>query len=135
VQVDAIPDRTLRGEVRLLMPGANRQKATVAAKIALLDKDPRLKPDMSCKVIFLKEAAASRGAPKLLVPDSAVVREGGESVVYLFQNGTARRRPVVTGDAAAGRVEIRSGLKEGDQVLTTFPRGVRDGDAVRTKAP
>ncbi|HKE01681.1 MAG TPA: HlyD family efflux transporter periplasmic adaptor subunit, partial [Planctomycetota bacterium] len=38
IQVDAIPERAFAGEVRLLMPGANRQKATVAAKVRFLEK-------------------------------------------------------------------------------------------------
>jgi RND family efflux transporter MFP subunit len=135
VQVDAIPDRTLRGEVRLLMPGANRQKATVAAKITLIDKDPRLKPDMSCKVIFLREAAQSQAAPKLLVPAEAVRREGNASYVYVLQNGTARKRGVEVGEAAGGRVEIRSGVKEGDEVLTSGVAEIRDGAAVRPQLP
>lgn len=135
IQVDAIPDRTLRGEVRLLMPGANRQKATVAAKITLIDKDPRLKPDMGCKVTFLREAAATRGAPKLLVPATAVRREGGSRVVYVVQNGIARRRDVEVGNVSGERIEIRSGLREGEEVLTSGGLEIRDGAPVKTTAP
>ena len=93
VQVDAIPNKVLRGEVRLLMPGANRQKATVAAKVTLLDKDARLKPEMGCKVIFLREASASQAAPKLLVPVSAIRRDGSQSVVFALRNGAFAAPP------------------------------------------
>jgi RND family efflux transporter MFP subunit len=133
VQVDAIPNKVLRGEVRLLMPGANRQKATVAAKVTLLDKDARLKPEMGCKVIFLREASASQAAPKLLVPVSAIRRDGSQSVVFALRNGALQRRPVETGEPAGDRVEIRSGLAEGDEIVVSAPTELKDGMAVRLR--
>jgi HlyD family secretion protein len=35
-----------------IVPTANREKATVRVRIALLSKDPRILPDMAVKVSF-----------------------------------------------------------------------------------
>ncbi|MBL8694280.1 MAG: efflux RND transporter periplasmic adaptor subunit [Planctomycetes bacterium] len=133
IQVDAIPDRMFAGRVRMLMPGANRQKATVAAKVEFLEKDSRLKPDLGCKVTFLREAAQSQGAPKLLAPARAVVRRGSEAFAFLVRDGQARRQAVDAGEPQGDRVEIRSGLREGDTVILSPPADLRDGSPIRQK--
>jgi RND family efflux transporter MFP subunit len=133
IQVDAIPDRLFRGKMRILMPGANRQKATVAAKVSFTDKDPRVKPEMSCKVVFLREAAQSHAAPKLLAPAAAVRSAGSARVAYQFRDGKALRRSVEVGATLGDRIEIRSGLAEGDTVIVDGPPDLADGMAVKLK--
>ncbi len=133
IQVDAIPDRILRGEVRILMPGANRQKAAVAVKVRFVDRDPRLRPELGCKVTFLREAAASQASPKLFVPRSAVRPRGAAHVVFLLRDGFASARSVELGEEAGDRVEIRAGLAEGDEVIVAGPQDLSDSTRVRRR--
>lgn len=49
----AYPDWSLKGKVITIVPTADRQKATVRVRISLLEKDPRIMPDMGVKVSFL----------------------------------------------------------------------------------
>ena len=56
---------------------------------------------------------------RLAVPASAIVDEGGQSVVFVQRNGESFERRVVTPGARDGeRVEIRAGLKPGERVVT-----------------
>lgn len=66
----------------------------------------------------------------LSVPASAVFRRGSEFKVYVLDGQLARLRTVTTGSSSAGRVEIRSGLNAGEQVVTEGLFALRDGAAV-----
>ena len=48
--LDAYPDWAIPARVIAIVPTANREKATVRVRIALLSKDPRILPDMAVKV-------------------------------------------------------------------------------------
>ncbi len=55
--LDAYPDWTIPASVIAIVPTANRDKATIKVRIALLQKDPRILPDMAVKVTFLAPPA------------------------------------------------------------------------------
>lgn len=69
---------------------------------------------------------------RLVIPAVAVHRRGGlELVVVRDADGTARTRAVTTGSAlAGGRIEVLSGLAEGEQVAIDLPAPVADGTPV-----
>ena len=50
--LDAYPDWSIPARVIAIVPTADRAKATVRVRIALLAKDPRILPDMAVKVAF-----------------------------------------------------------------------------------
>ncbi len=56
--LDAYPDWTIPARVIAIVPTANREKATVRVRIAILSKDPRILPDMAIKVSFTAEKPA-----------------------------------------------------------------------------
>ena len=55
--LDAYPDWSIPARVIAIVPTADRAKATVRVRIALLAKDPRILPDMAVKVAFAGAAA------------------------------------------------------------------------------
>jgi len=59
IQLDALPDRRLAGEVSRTVPTVDRSKATVLVKVRFVDRDPRVLPEMSAKVAFLSRAVAA----------------------------------------------------------------------------
>ena len=67
----------------------------------------------------------------LALPREAVL--GADTARYVFtpQNGILVRRPVETGILSATRVEIRSGLEEGDEVVLSGEQPLREGMQVR----
>jgi membrane fusion protein, multidrug efflux system len=70
----------------------------------------------------------------VLVPASAVVHEGEETSVFVVENEMAKRREVKTGIENSDRVEIISGVKPGEMVITSGQNGLPDGAKV-TLAP
>lgn len=71
----------------------------------------------------------------LTVPQAALLDDAGQKYVYTVVSGKAKRVDVTTGATDAGTVEILSGLKSGDQVVTTGAAGVSDGVAVTIGKP
>jgi len=61
----------------------------------------------------------SDDAKVLAVPKNAVVNEQGQTFVFVFTGGESfEKRPVVTGAEGADFYEVKSGLKEGDRIVT-----------------
>ena len=66
----------------------------------------------------------------LLVPNAALYYDDGSAYVYIAENGVAVKTSVTVGIVANDMAEITSGLKEGDEVITTWSTNLRDGAAV-----
>jgi len=120
ITLDAIPDHSYHGLVHKIVPTADRAKATVMTKIQFQDRDDRVLPEMSAKVIFLnKETASSTedSAPKITIPLSAVTSRDGKKVAFLLNGDKVSEVPVVTGEAMGSLVEIKQGVSVGDRVV------------------
>ena len=67
------------------------------------------------------------------MPATAVETVSGTSRVYVIKDGKAEERIVTVGQKVDIRIEVTSGVKEGEQVVSE-PRGrITDGMPVRTK--
>ncbi len=153
LKVDAVPDREYHGRVvEVGSSGFNRpQQPDVTfyqVKVLLRDADAELRAGMSVRA----EIQTAAHADVAVVPIQAVVErppvrpEGEESradasdtddeevkVVFVIEEGKARQRPVETGISDETHVELRSGVKPGETVVTgpyRTLRDIKDGDAV-----
>jgi RND family efflux transporter MFP subunit len=123
ITLDAYPDTSFRGRVRQVVPTADRQRATVQVKVSIVDRDPRILPEMGARVDFLDTArvstgAATTGAPRFRLPAAAVRELNGATVVWLIRGGRLESRAVEAGPVSGGAREIRSGLSGGELLLT-----------------
>jgi RND family efflux transporter MFP subunit len=124
ITLDAYQDTSFRGAVRQVVPTADRQRATVQVKVTIVDRDPRILPEMGARVDFLvsdsgKSApAAAAGPPRFRLPASAVRERGGRSVVWLVRDGRLQAREVEAGPVSGGFREVSKGLSGGEQVVT-----------------
>ncbi len=122
ITLDAYPDTAFRGTVRQVVPTADRQRATVQVKVSIIERDPRILPEMAARVDFLEpdvpraDTAATR-PPIVRVPSTAVREEGGTSIVWLVRDGRLRRRQIEAGPASGGFREVRRGLAGGELLL------------------
>jgi membrane fusion protein (multidrug efflux system) len=72
----------------------------------------------------------------VLVPAIAVLKDDPKApVVVVAEGNTARRRPVVIGLVDAENIEILSGLKSGELIITQGHSTLRDGTAISVSAP
>jgi len=130
--LDAYPDWQIPAKVRTVIPTADRQKATVKVRATFDRLDPRILPDMGVKVTFLGEESAPSAA-RVLVSRAALVDEGGTTAVFVHRDGKVERRAVRVGQARGNDQEIIAGLSDGEQVVTTGAKQLRDGQSVRVK--
>lgn len=133
VAADARPDRKYRGEVRLVVPTADRQKGIVQVKIRLLDADEALLPEMAARAAFLRPESEAGSPRKVIAPRGAVRERGGVRGVFVLEGGRARFQAVETGPEGEDGVEVLKGLLGGEQVVTGGP-AIEDGAAVRIKS-
>jgi RND family efflux transporter MFP subunit len=136
ITLDAYPDTSFRGAVRLVVPTADRQKATVQVKVAIQDRDPRILTEMGARVEFL-EAARAGGAPaprpRVSVPADAVHGDASQAVVWLVKEGRLERRVVDAGPTSGGMREVRSGLTGGETLLVAGVEHPVEGMRVTVK--
>lgn len=118
VTLNAYPDRGIRAEVIAIIPAADRTKATVRVRVGLLERDPRVLPDMGVRVAFLEdEPAPPPTAAGVTIPAAALAREAGGQFVWLVRDGTARKQPVTVGERQGDRVQVLAGLRGGERVV------------------
>ncbi len=117
------------GTVRLVSPEVD--KATRLGRVKIfLGVNPVLRIGSYARGRI--ETASSRG---LAVPASAVAFEQGSKSVQVVRNDTVQKLPVSVGLVTGDLVEIKSGIKEGDLVVTRAGTFLRDGDVVRPIVP
>jgi RND family efflux transporter MFP subunit len=135
ITLDAYPDTSFSGNVRQVVPTADRQKATVLVKVAILDRDPRILPEMGAKVVFTAREGnpAVATARRVLVPSAAVVQSANGASVWVVENGTVRRVSVDPGTARGDRLEIRHGLSGGESLVLEPPASLKDGAKVEVQ--
>ena len=133
ITLDAYPDTSFAGEVRQVVPTADRQKATVQVKVAILDRDPRILPEMGAQVVFVSgnDASASATPRRVLVPAAAVRGEGDSARVWVVEEHKVHARTVQLGLPRGNAREVRNGLTGGESVVLDPPATLRDGAKVR----
>lgn len=118
ITVDALAGTVLTGKVESIRPlpelvdtpGASNRYHTII--VAIENPPPSIRPEMTAKV----EIITNETAEVLTIPVEAVMPLGDTTYVMVATPSGPERRAVVLGPGDERRVEIRSGLKEGDQV-------------------
>lgn len=120
---EAYKDRTYRGHILWIDPGADYAKATVQVKVRILDPDAYLRIEGSAQVVFLMEQPGTdpgtRPAGRPWIPVSACRLDAGSGVaaVLVAENNVLQEAIVRTGRRAGGLIEILDGLRPGQQIL------------------
>ena len=73
---------------------------------------------------------AEQHSNAVLVPSTAIVRDGEETAVFVASGTRAQRRVVRTGLTDATQVELLSGIAAGDRVIVDGQAGLPDGAAI-----
>jgi RND family efflux transporter MFP subunit len=130
VRVPEMPDRTFPGKVtrfaNALAPGTR----TLLTEIDVPNPDGILSPGIYCTV----ELHIPRKTPSVLVPADAVVFNGDGVQVAVIENGTARFHKVTVARDLGTRVEVRDGIKPGDEVILRPMVNLADGNKVQASS-
>ncbi|MBK9317238.1 MAG: efflux RND transporter periplasmic adaptor subunit [Acidobacteria bacterium] len=127
VTVDSLANQTFTGKVMRIAPMLDPQTRNGMVEIEIPNRESMLKAEMFARI----ELDLGSSRETLLLPRDALVYRGNQPGVYTIDNNVARFKPVDTGLMQEQNVELLSGLKEGDKVVTLGANLIKDGDQVR----
>jgi RND family efflux transporter MFP subunit len=127
VRVPEIPDRTFPGKVTRLAKALAPGTRTLLTEIDVPNPDGILSPGVYCAV----ELHIPRKTPSVLVPADAVVFNADGVQVAIVENGNARFQKVTLARDFGTEVEVRDGIKAGDQVILRPMVDLADGSKVQ----
>ncbi|MDG2524345.1 efflux RND transporter periplasmic adaptor subunit [Stenotrophomonas sp. HITSZ_GD] len=123
---DALPGKRFTGKVDRVAPVVDSGSGTFRVICAFADEADALQPGMFGRI----RIDYDQRADALVVPRLALL-EDGDPAVFRVRDGKVARVPVKLGYAEGQWVEVREGLKEGDQVVTAGKVALRDGTQVQ----
>jgi cobalt-zinc-cadmium efflux system membrane fusion protein len=118
VRLHAFPDLALHGTITYIAPALEERTRSLPIRVSLSEPDPRLRSGMFGSVELLGSGPDAR---VLAIPVDAVVTLDGQDVVFVSEPepGAFRAIAVSVGRRAAGFYELRSGLREGDNIAAS----------------
>jgi len=132
VTFDAFPNERLRGVLDEIAPSVTRDPRggrSVAIRVTL-PADKRLRVGMSADVDVIVAVQDNT----LFVPPNAVQGRGAERAVFVVNAGVAAKRVFQVGISTWEAVEVKSGLSEGDEVVTSLSSAqLTDGARVEAR--
>ena len=126
LQVDALPGKIFNGTIDRVAPVVDSGSGTFRV-ICAFTGGGLLQPGMFGRIRIDHDQRTDA----LVVPRTALLEEEGDPAVYTIRDGKAARVPVKLGYIDGQWVEIRSGLKTGEQVVTAGKVALREGTAVQ----
>ena len=134
--LNAYPKWDIPSEVIAIIPTADRNKATVKVRIALLEKDERVLPDMGSRVSFLRKV--ENKSPEIvkegvMIPLAAVAIKDDQSVVQALEGSKIRLTKVEVAEETANYARVIDGLKSGMTVVAIFDNELENNQQVIIK--
>lgn len=129
VELDAMPGKSFVGKVVRLAPTFDVSTRTLEAEVHLTNPQGELRPGMYGRGAILLETHPNA----TVLPVAALQISGDKKFAFVMQpDNKVARRAIQTGYDGGQWVEILSGLKPGDDVVTAGAEGLAEGTVVRT---
>jgi len=127
------PDGDLPGKVTVVSPAVDPSTTTVEVWVQAANPGEKLKPGATVRVAIIAETIQNT----IVVQSSALLNsdDGGQKVMVVVNNSIAREHKVSVGVRQGDRVQILSGLQEGEQVVTSGGLGLDDKAKVTVQQP
>lgn len=127
ITLDAYPGETFDGRIFRIATTAEDATRSFKTEIEIDNAAGLIKPGMIARVTLVRRAFDDA----VSVPLFAVIARDNERYVFVAEpGGVVRLRPVVVGMASRDTLHIVDGLSEGDQLVISGHRDLRDGEAV-----
>ena len=134
--LNAYPKWDIPSEVIAIIPTADRNKATVKVRIALLEKDERVLPDMGSRVSFLRKVETKmEETPKegVMIPLAAISVSKDQSFVQVLKENKIIITNIEIAEETANYARVTKGLKSGMKVIARFDDDLEDNQKVIVK--
>jgi membrane fusion protein (multidrug efflux system) len=122
-EVDAYPGETFTGEVRFVSPSVTADTRALTIEAIVPNAAGRLRPGFFATA----RIEQAKMVPGVLVPATAVRTVSGTARVFVLAADRVEERIVTVGQEIDERVEITSGLKAGEHVVSTGVERLVDG--------
>ena len=134
--LNAYPKWDIPSEVIAIIPTADRNKATVKVRIALLEKDERVLPDMGSRVSFLKKVETQNREEVregVMIPLAALAILDDQSTVQVIDGSQIKLTRVKVAEETANYARIIEGLSSGMTVVAKFDKELENNQKVIIK--
>ena len=134
--LNAYPKWDIPSEVIAIIPTADRNKATVKVRIALLEKDERVLPDMGSRVSFLRKVDNNNQEIQkegVMIPLAAVADIDGTSLVQVVEGNSVQIMQIEVAEETANYARVIKGLESGMKVIARFDDELENNQKVIIK--
>ncbi len=126
VVLDSFPDETFRGKVIRIAPVASTRTRVLPVIVEVANPGNRIKGGITGFVRI-----ATEGSRGISIPQLAIIKSDQKAMVFTMQDKRVKIREIETGEMTPdGRIEVLSGLKVGEQVVTFGQDSLRENDLV-----
>jgi len=127
------PEGDLAGKVTVVSPAVDPNTTTVEVWVQVPNPGEKLKPGGTVRVSIIAETIQNT----IVVPAAALLNsdEGGQKVMVVDKDSVAHEQKIVPGVRQGERVQIVTGLQEGQQVVTSGDLGLEDKAKVAIQKP
>ena len=130
-RVKSYPDEDFFGKICFINPHIDPVTRAVNIKAYFDNMDNRLNPGFFADVFIFKNI----NEKALVIPGEGVIHREGKHIAYIMKNGVAKRQKLQIGEYQQGCIEILSGIRPDDLVITSGNRSVQDGSIVKLRIP
>ena len=131
VKFDAFENSQFLGEVARIAPTTNDSSRQIAVEVKIDNPSDKIKGGLLARIDF-----ASTKQPQVIVPETAIIQDGGSD--YLFttsekdenNRSSVTKRKVLIGDRANNKVEIIAGISPGEKYVLRSSKPLKDRDLV-----
>lgn len=114
LQVDGLANLVLKGQVAAIEPSLDANTRALIVRVNIPQADSRVRDGMTARASFVLGQQQA-----IIVPEQALVAQGGKFVVFVFNNNEVKATPVEVGQRQVGQVVINKGLQVGDRVVVS----------------
>lgn len=129
IKVDALAGREFEGRIFAIDPVVDINGRAIRLRASVPNADLALKPGLFARIVIQVDQRENA----MVVPETAVMPDGVGKMVYVVENGKAKRVSVEIGKRLPGKVEVVKGLTSGMQIVTAGQMRLRDGATVAIK--
>ena len=132
VKVDAIKNKIFNAYVKE-MSETSLERLSYRVKLKITNQSPMLKDGMSASAIFEIEP---EDKTQIYIPINSIIKEGNNDIVFTIVNrkngiGEIKKNIITTGELNNDRINVTSGLNNGDYLVTRGVGEVQEGQKVK----
>lgn len=135
ILLDAIPDKRYKGFLHMIVPTADRTKASIMVKVKFAESDKRILPEMSAKINFLsRKTTADEEKEQIMINKAALLKNQSEPSIFVVKGNRAVLTKIKIGKSYENEIEVLEGLTADDIIVLNPPDNLKNNTKVKLEA-